>query len=215
MTTAYTASLPGSTAYLASLPSSAPLLFRQSAMEVVDYPNYPVMNLSSIFSQQFPPPPPILTQLEELAIEPLDDAGAEDQLSPAISDDLPPLPPAPQLPTAIQKLNELKSLMREFNFKMFSMPITVSNAMVADATDIINTIIDSPIQSSSAIYRPRQDVWVPLFERFFSTMEQLPNGPEMRELALDIEIAFTNILGEISDGNISYVEYTVTMFGSS
>jgi hypothetical protein len=46
-------------------------------------------------------------------------------------------------------------------------------------------------------------------------MEQLPNGPEMRELALDIEIAFTNILGEIEDGNISYVEYTVTMYGSS
>jgi hypothetical protein len=184
-------------------------------MEVTNYPNYanyPVMNLSNIFSVQFPPPPPILTQLEELAIEPLDDAG--DQSSPPITEGQQP-PSAPQLSTAIQKLNELKGLMREFNFKMFSMPITVSNMMVADATDTINTIIDSPIQSSSAIYRPPQSVWVPLFERFFTQMEQLPNGPEMRELALDIEIAFTNILGEIEDGNISYVEYTVTMFASS
>jgi hypothetical protein len=197
------------TAYAASLPSSHPQLVYQNALDGADYP---VMNLSNIFSQQFPPPPPIVTQLEGLALEPLEPLVDADDQSPAISNDL---PPTQQAPTAMDKLNRLKGFMREFNFKMFSMPTSVNNLMVADAVDTLNTIIDSPIQSSSAIYRPPQAVWVPLFERFISQMEQLPNGVEMRELALDIEIAFTNVLGEIEDGNISYVEYTVTMFASS
>lgn len=120
-----------------------------------------------------------------------------------------PLP----LHTAIEKLNELKGLMREFNYKIFAMPLNVNNQLVSDATNTINTILDSPIQSEITIHRPQQNIWVPLFERFISTMEQLPNGPEMRDLALDIEAAFTNILGEIEDSNITYMEYTVTMFG--
>lgn len=209
MATTYLTALSGSTAYLASLPSSAPLLSRQNAMD--NSGDYPVMNLSNIFSNQSPTPPPIQT-LEEIAVafEPLD--YTDDQSSQVISNDI-PLPPVPQLPTAIERLNELKSLMREFNYKMFSMPLNVNNLMVTDATNTINTILDSPIQSEITLYRPPQAVWVPLFERFFSIMEQLPNGPEMRELALDLEIAFTNILGEIEDGNISCVEYTITMFG--
>lgn len=207
MATAYLTALPGS---LASLPSSTPILSRQNAMD--NSGDYPVMNLSNIFSNQFPPTPPPIQTLEEIAVafEPLD--YTDDQSPQVISNDI-PLPPVPQLPTAIEKLNELKSLMREFNYKMFSMPWIVNSQMVSDATNTINTILDSPIQSEITLHRPRQDVWVPLFERFFSTMEQLPNGPEMRDLALDLEIAFTNILGEIEDGNITFVEYTVTMFG--
>lgn len=184
-----------------ALPSSSPQLFRQNA------DTYPVVNLNNIFSEQFPPPPPIMTQLEQIAVEPLDDT----------TPSLPPSPPIPQSeePIGQAKVRELKSLVREFNYKMFSMPLSVDTAEVNLATNTLNAIIDSPVQSSSTIYRPPQAIWVPLFESFFKTMEQLPDGVEMRELALDIEIAFTNILAAIDDGEIDHVQYTVIMFASS
>ena len=185
-----------------ALPMSSPLLFRQNAE------TYPVMNLNNIFSQQFPPPPPIMTQLEQIAVEPLDD----NQMAIDAPNEIPQEEAAP---IGQAKVRELKSLVREFNYKMFSMPVSVDNRQVNLATETLNTIIDSPILFNSTIYRPPQAIWVPLFESFFKTMEQLPDGVEMRELALDIEIAFTNILGSIEDGEIDYVQYTVIMFASS
>lgn len=189
------------TALAASLPNSTPQLFRQNAEA------YPVVNLNNIFSNQFPSAPPILTQLEEIAtepLEPLDDTFQE-----------PPPPLEPVEPETQSYLRELKGLVREFNYKMFSMPYSVDSTEINLATNTLNAIINSPIQSESTIYRPQQSIWVPLFEQFFKTMEQFPDGVEMRELALDIEITFTNILAAIDDGEIDYIQYTVIMFGSS
>jgi hypothetical protein len=188
------------TAITASLPSSSPVMLRTDTIT-----QYPVMNLNNIFSQQFSQsPPPTLTQLESLALEPLDDSAT---ISNNSSQNYEPIEQA--------KLRELKSLIHEFNYKMFSMPPSVDTAQINLVTDTLNAIIDSPVQSSSAIYRPPQATWVPLFETFFKAMEQLPDGVEMRELAIDIEIAFTSILGAIEDGEIDYVQYTVIMFTNS